>query len=40
MRLTGLQLNNEPGLVVAAKGSKIIQVRQASKRDETITVSL
>jgi len=35
---TGLQLNNEPGLVVVAKGSKIVQVRQSNERGETITV--
>lgn len=35
---TGLQLNNKPDLVVAAKGSKNVQVRQCTEREETITV--
>lgn len=35
---SGLQLNNEPGQVVAVKGSRDVHVRQSSERGETITV--
>ncbi len=35
---TGVQLNNEPNTIVAAKGSKSVHVVSSSKRGETITV--
>ncbi|XP_072395372.1 uncharacterized protein [Diabrotica undecimpunctata] len=34
---SGLQLNNEPGIVVAKKGSDV-HVRQSTERGETVTV--
>ena len=35
---TSLQLNNDPGQVIAAKGSKDIYVIKGQERGETITV--
>ncbi|KAJ3639912.1 hypothetical protein Zmor_003240 [Zophobas morio] len=35
---TGLQLNNEPGKVVAIKGSKVVQSIKSTERGETITL--
>ena len=35
---TGLELNNDPGKVIAAKGSKYVHVIKGQKRGRTITV--
>ncbi|XP_039302962.1 jerky protein homolog-like isoform X1 [Solenopsis invicta] len=35
---SGLQLNNEPDVVVALKGSRNVQIRQCAERGETITI--
>lgn len=35
---SGLQLNNEPGQVVAIKGTKDVHVRKSTERGETVTV--
>lgn len=35
---TGVQLNNEPGAVVAEKGTKSVHVLSSSERGETVTV--